>query len=232
MMFVQASLEDGPRLFRDALKAYNDELIGSMSSAFGAFSRPGLAIMNKAAMRRIGPIGHGYRAGTVEAPAAYQSMAYSKGALVLHMLRTILNAMTGGEDAFTGVLRDFVARHRGGSASTADFERVLSERVPADWSWFFDQWVYGTHIPTYDWSYSVERASGGKWTLELEVEQTDVPPGFRSPIPVRADFGGGRSGQLMVIMDQPRKTFSLTLPAKPKKVILNPDFGILAKMRR
>ena len=59
-----------------------------------------------------------------------------------------------------------------------------------------------------------------------------MPPGFRSPIPVRADFGGGRSGQLMVMMDQPRKTFWLTLPAKPKKVILNPDFGILAKMRR
>ena len=230
MLFVAASLEGGDRIFRDILESYTDELTGSLGSAFGAFSRPGVALINKRARERMGPIGHGFRARTAEAPTAYSSMAYNKGAMVLHMLRVVLRTISKSDELFFTVLRDFVATHRGQAVSTEDFQAVLSEHAPSDWSWFFDQWVYGTEIPTFSYDWRTEKLGGG-WKLVLDVEMRDVPDGWRVPVPVRADFGGGESGELLVMVDSPRKTFELVLPARPKEVVFNPDFAVLAKMK-
>ena len=231
MMFVEASLDDGPKIFRQILQAYTDEMNGSIGSAFGAFARPGLALLNQADRKRMGPIGHGRRAGTEESPAAYTSMAYTKGAMVVHMLRSILHAVTKSDEAFIKVLRDFVAEHQGGSVSTADLQAIVTKHAPSDWTWFFDQWVYGTAIPSFKVKDSVEQ-SGDGWVLSLDVEMTDVPDGFKTPVPVRADFGGGKEGVLLVMVDQAKKTYKLNLPSKPKKIEFNPDFAILSKMKR
>lgn len=230
MMFVEASLENGAKTFEQILKAYHDEMNGSIGSAFGAFARPGLALLNNAGRKRMGPIGHGSRAGTAESPAAYTSMAYTKGALVVHMLRRILRAVTKSDDTFINVLRDFVRVHQGGSVSTADLQAILTKHANSDWTWFFDQWIYGTAIPTFKVKDSVEKV-GDAWVLKLDVEMTDVPDGFKTPVPVRAEFGGNKSGELLIMVDQAKKTYELKLPAKPKKVEFNSGYAILAKMK-
>ncbi|HVS14538.1 MAG TPA: M1 family aminopeptidase [Thermoanaerobaculia bacterium] len=231
MMFVEASLDNGPRVFQKMLAAYTDELTGSISSLFGAFGRPGLALDNKAARNRIGPIGHGFRAAVAEAPAAYVSMAYTKGAMVAHMLRTILRTITKSDATFVAVLRDLVAAHQGQAVSTEDFQAVLTKHAPSDWTWFFDQWVYGTAIPSFSWKHQVKPAEGGAFQLVLEVEMSDVPPGWKTPVPVRAEFGKDRQGDLLVMVDEPSKRFELRLPERPTKVIFNPDHAIVAKMK-
>jgi hypothetical protein len=231
MMFVEASLEGGPKIFQRILDAYTDELTGSIASAFGAFGRAGLALDNKAARDRMGPIGHGLRAGVAEAPAAYQSMAYTKGAMVAHMLRMILRTITRSDQTFVTVLRDFVATHQGQAVSTEDFQAVLSKHAPSDWTWFFDQWVYGTAIPTFSWKHQVTPADGGGFLLVLDVEMSDVPPGWKTPVPVRAEFDKDTQGDLLVMVDAPVKRFELKLPQRPRRVIFNPDRAILAKMK-
>lgn len=231
MMFVEASLDNGPQLFGQILEAYTNELNGSIAGGFGAFARPGMALLNRAGRERMGPIGLGHRSGVAEAPAAYQSMAYTKGALVLHMLRSILRAASGSDEKFLAVLRDFVATYRGKRASTADFQAVLTEHAPSDWSWFFAQWVDGTDIPTYRMRSEVVKTDGDGFLLRLEIEQSDVPDGFRSPVPVRIELPDGRVGEHLVMIDEARETFELKLPVRPRKVELNPDFSILARRR-
>ena len=213
MMFIAASLEDGDRVFRKILRDYND-----------------LLTTRSRARDRMGPIGHGIRAGTAQAPSAYVAMSYSKGAMVVHMLRRLLRAVTGNDEMFFAVLRDFVATYSGETASTADFQAVLSKHANTDWSWFFDQWVYGTDVPTFDYSYDVKKAGNG-WELTLEVEMSDVPEGFRVAVPVEATFSGGRSGEILVMVDEPKKTFVRNLPDKPAKVVFNPDFAVVARMK-
>ncbi|HSG38799.1 MAG TPA: M1 family aminopeptidase, partial [Thermoanaerobaculia bacterium] len=137
MMFVEATMKDGPRHLRDVLQASRDELTGSIKSGFSKFSRMQVNIQNRAHGDRIGPIGHGWRANTGELPWAYSSQVYTKGALVLHMLRGMLRDATGSDQAFVDVLGDFLRAHQGGVASTRDFEAALARRVPGDWSWFF-----------------------------------------------------------------------------------------------
>ena len=164
MMFVEATMKDGPRYLQEIIRAYNDEQNGSIKSGFSKFTRMDVNKANSLHGDRSGPIGHGWRADTGELPTAYSSQVYGKGALVLHMLRGMLRDQTGSDQAFLDVLRDFLHTYQGKAPSTGDFEAVLARHVPGDWSWFFDEWVNGMGIPTYRWSYDVAPgAGGGTW---------------------------------------------------------------------
>lgn len=231
LMFAQASVDGGDKVFQEAITAYSREIRGSIESTFSSFARPGYSLLSARGAARMGPIAQGWRAAVAEAPTAYQTLAYYKGALVLHMLRTTLRHMTKSDQAFVDVLRDFVRAHQGGLATTGDFHAAVERRVPADWSWFFDQWVYGTEIPTYLWSHEVERAADGA-LLRITVEQRDVSPGFRMMVPVRVDLGGGRVGELVVFVDEPIETFEFELPARPRSVELNPGDAVIANVRK
>ena len=231
MMFVEATMDKGPKYFQEMIKAYTDELTGSLASSFSQFSRPGFTLLNMRALDRIGPIGHGWRCRVGEAPTAYFSQVYKKGALVLHMLRMLLRNMTGSDEAFLRVMSTFAIRYAGSNVSTADFEAIVQEVHPADWSWFFDQWIYGAEIPTYLWSHEVVKAEQG-YTLRLHVEQRNVDPDFKMAVPVRARFRKGQEGTVLAFVDQPAKDFEFPLPEKPLKIIFNPDFAVLARVKK
>ncbi len=235
MMFVEASMKkDGPKYFQEIVRASQDELTGSIKTGFSKFARMGVSLRNRAYGERIGPIGHGWRANTGEVPSAYSSQVYAKGALVLHMLRGMLRDATGSDQAFIDVLRDFIRTHRGGQASTQDFEAAVASRVPGDWSWFFDQWVRGTAIPTYRWSYEIAGSPNaeGKYVATLKVRQSNVPEGFKMSVPVAVDLGGGKTGRTRVMVDEPEETFSLAFPEKPRGVVFNTEAEVLARVRR
>lgn len=234
MMFVEAKVKDGPKLFQEIIRAYDDELNGSLQSSFSKFSRPSINLLNRAHGNRIGPIGLGWRANTGEVPTAYSSQVYAKGALVLHMLRGLLRDETRNDQAFVDVLRDFLAKHQGGFVSTKDFQAAVGRRAPGDWSWFFDEWVDGTAIPSYRWSYKIAPApdADGKWPVALKVRQADVPAGFKMSVPVVVDFGNGKTERRRVMMDAAEKSFTLAFSEKPKSLIFNPDSEVLAKVKK
>jgi hypothetical protein len=234
MMFVEASVKDGPRYFQEIVRTSQDELLGSIKSGFSKFARMRVNLLNRAHGERIGPIGHGWRANTGEVPSAYSSQVYAKGALVLHMLRGLLRDATGSDQAFVDILRDFVRTHRGGLASTQDFEAAVARRVPGDWSWFFDAWVRGTPIPTYRWSYDIAGSPNaeGKYVATLKVRQSEVPEGFRMSVPVAVEFADGRTERQRVMVDEAEETFSFAFPERPTRLIFNLDSEVFSKFRR
>jgi len=231
LMFIHDKVEGGPKIFQEAITAYSNEVQGSLETAFSRFARPGIALLTARGARRIGPIGHGWRAATGETPTAYQTLAYSKGALVLHMLRRTTFHMTGSDDAFIAILRDFVKTHAGHYASTEDFRAAVERHVPSDWSWFFDQWIYGAEIPAYLWDYEVTPAAEGV-TLRITVEQRDVSAGFQMLVPVEVQFGKDKRRTLAVFVDQPLETFEFQLPSKPRKVHFNVGDTVIAKVKK
>ena len=227
MMFVADTLPDGPKVFQEVLRSYHDELNGSIKSGFSKYARTNINLANRAWGNRIGPIGHGWRANTGELPSAYSSLVYGKGTLVLHMLRGLLREATGSDQALVDVLRDVQKTHQGGVASTADFAAAVARRSPGDWSWFFEQWVDRAEIPTWRWSYSL---NGNAATLK--VRQSDVPPGFRMPVPVRVEMADGTLVERIVIVDEAEESFTIDLGGKPKSLTFNPDYAVLAKMKK
>jgi hypothetical protein len=236
MMFVEATMKDGAEIFREVLRADSDELTGSLQSSYSEFSNPAINLLNRSKGDRIGPLGLGWRASPGELPTAYSSLVYSKGPLVLHMLRTLIHNMVQDshkiDQTFLDILRDFARTYRGTYASTQDFAAVVARHVPGDLTWFFDQWVDGTAIPFYRWSYTVTPSAGGGATLNLKVRQSDVPEGFRMPVPVMIEYTDGTEERRFVTVSKAEETFPLTLPRAPKEVVFDPDVAVLARVKK
>jgi aminopeptidase N len=72
----------------------------------------------------------------------FDDRVYKRGALTLHALRGRV-----GDEAFFGLLREWVSRHRAGSVTTADFEALAAELTAEDLTELFDAWLRETDLP-------------------------------------------------------------------------------------
>ena len=73
---------------------------------------------------------------TPDAARCSTAPCIERGALTLHALR-----LTVGDDAFVRILRTYLDRFGGKTASTADFVTVASEVAGHDLTAFFDTWL-------------------------------------------------------------------------------------------
>src|SRR6266404_2514675 len=107
--------------------------------------------IGKGRLADVGPIILGHRLNTSKTYGAYETLIYSKGALVLRMIHFLLTDPSSGDDhAFSETMTDFVNRYRDGFASTDDFRLVANEhfaKTPiakkfnlTDLNWFFSEW--------------------------------------------------------------------------------------------
>jgi hypothetical protein len=180
-----------------------------------------------------GPIWLGYRTTSSKDSTGYDVAVYKKGAWVMHMLRILmLDLKTMNEDRFTETMRDFYRTYEGKRASTEDFRRVAETHLDVDLGWFFEQWVYGTDIPTYRVAYRTENAEGGQYRVKLQVEQQNVGDEFQMYIPVTLDLGNNQIARVRVKVRGPKSVIELPLmPAKPKSIVFNDLDGVLAEVK-
>jgi aminopeptidase N len=72
----------------------------------------------------------------------FDDRVYKRGALTLHALRGRV-----GDEAFFDLLRQWVARHRAGSVTTADFEALAEGVTDEELGGLFDSWLRDTDLP-------------------------------------------------------------------------------------
>ena len=72
----------------------------------------------------------------------FDDRVYKRGALTLHALRTRV-----GDEAFFTLLRTWVERHRGGTVTSADFERLAAEVAGEELDDLFEAWLRRTELP-------------------------------------------------------------------------------------
>jgi hypothetical protein len=177
------------------------------------------------------PIGIGYRVLQLD-PEHYELIVYRKGAWIVHMLRNLMiNFNTMDEEPFRAMMRDFYTTYRGRRASTRDFQRVVERHVGLSMDWFFDEWVYGTAIPTYTLSWHATPAPEGKFDLEFRVRQEHVPAGFFMPVPLQVQFADSSRIYARVNVRGDKVEGKLRLPARPVRLELNPLRSVLAEVR-
>lgn len=234
MMFIQSTMKDGDKHFDEILDVYTNMLNGSLRGAFSKYYRLWLLEMNDNFRGRLGPIDVGYRAGTAEIPAGYVIQSYYKGPLVIHMLRVMLLNKTSSEDLFLTILRDFIASHANGNATTEDFKRIVEKHFPGNWDWFFDQWIYGAEIPTLEYDIDTARKpnENGAYPITIHVRKTDVPADFVVPVPVQVELVSGQTATITAVVKEEDQTLTYELPARVKNVEFNARHGILAKVSR
>ncbi|HEV8399560.1 MAG TPA: M1 family aminopeptidase [Gemmatimonadales bacterium] len=175
------------------------------------------------------PIGLGVRAAE-SWRGHYELTTYQKGAWVLHMLRNMMmDTRTMSEDRFKAMMREFYETYRGKRASTLDFQRTVEKHFGQPMDWFFNEWVYGTAVPTYTFSWTATRDSTGI-TARVRVRQDDVPESFAMYVPILIKFDEGEA-IVRVLVRGATTDGTFRLPAQPKSMQLNPLESVLAEVK-
>ena len=144
----------------------------------------------------IGPVTQGYRLSSGKTRAAYQFLVYPKGAYILHMIRMMFYTARDGDKRFQALMKDFVQSHFNRDVSTEDFKQIVEKHMSKEMDldgnqrldWFFNEWVYGTEIPSYRFEYQL--GSDGS-NLTGRVTQSGVSDHFKMLVPIYLDFGKG-----------------------------------------
>ncbi|MBX7153190.1 hypothetical protein K1X84_16295 [bacterium] len=213
LWYTQMALNDNKKFFK-FLKDYRERIIENRNSLFEKII---------GADQEAGPIWLGFRTRTSSTEGDDDLLIYEKGAWVLHMLRNLmLDLNTMSDDHFKKMMRDLYQTYAGQTVSTEDFKLVADKHFGADMSWFFNQWIYGTDVPKYIFSYRVAPTNEGKFKVSCRVEQKNVSDDFQMYVPIAIDFGDNRSARMRILVKGPLSQIELPLlPLEPKKIVFN-----------
>jgi aminopeptidase N len=150
--------------------------------------------------------------------------SYQKGGWVLHMLRQRL----GDEDFFEGV-REYVRRHRHGTALTADLRAAFEDVSGDDLETFFQQWIHQPGFPVLEVSDAwTPGEDGGTLRVEVRQVQKESWPRFQAPLEVVAHQDGVAFRGTLWLSGE-RSVLELALPGgqAPERVEIDPDGDLL-----
>jgi aminopeptidase N len=157
-----------------------------------------------------------------------QSRVYSKGAMVLHMLRWIV-----GDTVFKNIMQSYAMDPavRYGVAVTDDLQEICETVSGLDLDTFFDQWVEtGTGYPAYT-ACSFWMPVIGGYRVRVSLHQTQTLPEsnvnvFEMPVEIVVHTTGG-DVQFLVQNDQRDQNFDFTVVDQPTSVDIDPGRHIL-----
>ncbi|MEK7762650.1 MAG: hypothetical protein AAB433_13810, partial [Nitrospirota bacterium] len=157
------------------------------------------------------------------------AIGYQKAAMLFHLLRQEV-----GEEIFGRVLKKLVAEYHGRHAGWPDLERIFAGESRQDLRWFFAQWLEQDGAPALSLSEAVARPVAGApaetFQLEVTIVQSNKP--FRFPLQIRVQMEGDRTQMLTVPLRSQRETISVTLPARPIAIDLDPEFMAFRRIAR
>ncbi len=188
----------------------------------------------------VGPLWMGRRLRTPKTEAAYRKLIYPKGGFVLHMLRQMMfDAKNGGDRPFMTMMQDFVKTHRHKDASTESFKASVERHVTqamdlagnGKMDWFFNQWVYGNQVPSYELNYTLTPAEGGRARFQGVLSQSGVADDFMMAVPMYVQTQGKliRISSTRMYGNVSTPEFDVTLPWMPESVTVNAFHDVLAE---
>jgi len=171
----------------------------------------------------VGPVTQGYRLNSGKTGGVARYSIYPKGAFILHMLRQMMfDPRNGGDKKFMAMMQDFLKSHYNQDVSTEDFKQIVEKHMTKQMDldgtgrmdWFFNEYVYGTEIPTYEFQYQL--GPGG--TLSGRITQSGVSDKFKMLVPLYLDFGKGwaRLGSATLLGNSSVDLKDIKLPQAPR----------------
>ncbi|MFO0707030.1 MAG: M1 family aminopeptidase [Nitrospira sp.] len=157
------------------------------------------------------------------------AIGYQKAAMIFHQLRLEI-----GDAAFWKGVKRLVAEFTGRHADWADLERVFAQSSGNDLRWFFAQWIERPGAPVFGLEDAGATPVGqpdraGSYRLRVRLDQTTG--GFRLKVPFVIDMPGGPLSVTAPVGTEHRE-INLTVPDRPIRVAIDPDFMSLRRMAR
>ena len=151
--------------------------------------------------------------------------SYSKGSVILHMLRGIL-----GDSLFFQTMRTYLHKPElaYNSVSTSDFQKVAEDIYGSSLDYFFNEWVYGKNYPKYFISWSTLSSENSNYITSITVEQTtnESPAFFTMPIQIKLS-NVDTDTTVTVFNNAQSQTFAVTTSFKPSAIVFDPNSNIL-----
>jgi aminopeptidase N len=159
----------------------------------------------------------------------FDSITHEKGAVVLDMLRNMLDGEAAAarpasqRELFFRALRSYLTKYRAQAVGTAALTRTLETSTGRKLDWFFREWVYMAGHPDYRVR---ARYDAGARIERLSVEQTQAGPGVTGAfvMPVQVEFHGANGESRRVSIDDQKRlqAFEIPLRFKPLWVDFDP----------
>ncbi len=190
----------------------------------------------------VGPLTMGYRASNSRTGFDItRRLIYPKGAYILHMIRMMMWDRTTGDQNFKAAMQDFVKTYSGKAATTEDFKTMMEKHMTAEMDlegnhrldWFFNEYVYGTALPTYKIDYTFDKDASGDIVFGFKVTQSGVDDKFRMIVPVYLELADGRTVNLGRARLVGNTSVDKKVPLKglkdtPRRALLNYNDDVLA----
>ena len=152
-------------------------------------------------------------------------LSYSKGAMVLHMLRKKL----GDEDFFQG-LRNFLTdpEFSFSYAKTPDLREALEAQSGEGLNEFFQDWIYGEGYPSFD----VTASPAGNGTVSVMVQQDQSHPSvgfFEVGLPIELTGNPGEVFNTVLEVTSNGQSFTLNPGFSAVDVKVDPKTQLISR---
>lgn len=150
-------------------------------------------------------------------------LSYSKGAMVLHMLRWVM----GDANFFEG-LRNYLSdvNHAYAFANTTSLREHLEDASGKNLQEFFQDWVYGKGFPSYTitWNQDFEN------NIQVKVSQRQSDPSVSYfEMPLQLKFKNAfRDTSIVLSNTQNNQTYSFKLPYLVDSVLFDPEIWLVS----
>jgi aminopeptidase N len=151
--------------------------------------------------------------------------SYEKGALVLHMLRSVM-----GDRAFFAGVQRYYQVHAGGNVTTADFQTAMEAAQGEPLDWFFRQWLYSPGYPVYRTQWSWNEATG-QALVSITQSQDPAWPTFRMPVDFEFRLDGGVH-RIRHWVEGREWSLAIPLPSRPTEMRVDPEGWLLMREER
>jgi len=174
----------------------------------------------------------------------YQSVVVNKGAMVFHMLRSII-----GDANFNALLKDFYSKYSGKAARIQDFEQLAESHLaqpattefklgnaaaasaqPTSLRPFFTQWLHSTGVPEFNLEYVIYRTKKGFRIVGKAKQNLDV---FHMDVEIEVQTEGNPEFKTIPISGK-ESTFTVETFGRPKPngIVIDPHDYILKSSQR
>ena len=185
----------------------------------------------------IGALTLGTRLDSSKSPNGYETVIYSKGAWIFHMLHEMLRRPgdKNPDARFAALLRAIATKYAYRALSTEDLqhevETVMTPNMALEgghsMDWFFEEWVRGTGIPRYRVEFTTRPSEKG-FVVRGKLFQTGVPHSFIASVPLYASGGTVRNAFLgAVVAVGPETSFQFISATRPSKIAIDPQMTLL-----
>jgi hypothetical protein len=193
-----------------------------------------------------GPVSLGVRLSNSEFPSGYMAISYGRGTWLFHMLRYMLldaekkesgAPHQSNEEPFLRSLRKLRDKYAGKSITTQQLLDAFEEDLPPSLryegrkslEWFFQGWIDGTAVPSYELKQEKFTDGAGSTLVSGVIQQKDASTDLVTSVPLYASRAGRLTFMGRVFADGPETAFHLHAPLGTRKVIVDPYETVLRR---